>query len=309
MTSVSGGITSTGNMARQLELGINAISNTYYKDKPLQYTKLVDVVKSTKAYETDVPQASLGIAKEKPEGDGIEYDSLQEGNSKIYYNIVYALGGIITWEAIEDNQYMDQMTFLGRSLKRSLVHTEEQVVANVFNNGYDSNFKGWDGQPLFSNAHKQIKGGTMSNVLPVPADLSEASLEDALIAVRDFKDDAGLFIDAQVKTLHIPKQLEFIACRILDSPLQNDTGNNAINAIGKKGLIPGGYHVNDRFADPKNWFLRTDVENGGKFFRRSEHRFETDNDFGTSNYRHKGMTRFATGVTDFRQYYGSGQVV
>ena len=307
--AISGGIISTGNMARQLELGINAVTNTYYKQYSPEYEKILDVVKSSKNYETDVPQASFGLAKVKPEGDGIEYDATQEGAAKLYYNIVYALGGIITWEAIEDNLYMNQMDYIGKSLKRSLVHTEEQVAANVFNNGYDPSYVGWDGKPLFASNHAQIKGGTMSNVLSVPADLSEASLEDALIAVEDFRDDAGLLIDARVKSLHIPRQLRFIACRILASPLQNDTANNAINAIKQEGLVSGGFHVNHRFTDAKNWFLRTDVENGGKFFRRSEHRFETDNDFGTSDYRHKAITRFSVGWTDFRQYFGSGQVV
>lgn len=305
---ISGGIISTGNMARQLELGINAVTNTYYKDYEAEYPKILTVSKSDKNYETDVPQSGLGLAKPKAEGDEIEYGATQEGAPKLYYNIVYALGAIITWEAIEDNLYMNQMDRIGKSLKRSLVHVEEQVAANVFNNGYDSNFTGWDAKPLFSDTHAQINGGTMSNVLPIPADLSEASLEDALIAVEDLRDDAGLLIDARVEDLHIPRELRFIACRILASPMQNDTGNNAINAIRTEGLIKGGFHVNHRFTDSKNWFLRTDIGDGGKFFRRSDHRFETDNEFGTSNYRHKGMTRFSVGWTDFRQYFGSGQV-
>ena len=49
--------------------------------------------------------------------------------------------------------------------------------------------------------------------------------------------------------------------------------------------------------------------NGGKFFRRSEQKFETDNAFNTGDYAHKGMTRFAVGWTDARQYYGSGDIV
>jgi len=308
MTSVTGGVISTGNMARQLEAGINAITNTDYKDYVPEWTKILDLKRSTKNYETDVPQAALGMAKVKPEGAGLEYDGTQEGAAKLYYNVVYALGAIITWEAIEDNQYMDQMAFIGRALKRSLTHTEEQVAANVFNNAYDNNFTSWDGVSLFNNSHKLIKGGTFSNMLPVAADLSEAALEDALIAVGDFRDDAGLLIDCRVESLHIPRQLQFIAERILGSPLQNDTGNNAINALRSTGMLPKGYHVNHRFIDPNNWFIRTNCENGGKFFRRSEQRFETDNDFGTSDYRHKGMTRFAVGWTDSRAYFGSGNI-
>ena len=307
MTSIGGGITTTGNMARQLEMGINAITNTYYNDYEPEWTKILDLKTSSKNFETDVPQGTLGLAKVKPEGQGIEYDSIQEGASKIYFNVNYALGIIITEEAIEDNLYLPLMEYGAKSLKRSLTHTEEQVSANVFNNGYDPAFTGWDGQPLFSNVHTNIKSSApFSNVLPTPADLSEASLEDALLFVQNFKDDAGLLIDARVKSLHIPRQLSFIADRILSSPLQNDTSLNAINSIKNRGLIAGGFHVNHRFINQKDWFLRTDVENGGKFFRRKAQTFKTDNDFGTDNYRHKGTTRFSVGVTDFRQYMGSG---
>lgn len=305
--TVGGGITGQGNISRLLQEGVNAVTNTEYKDYDPEYTKILEVVSSDKAYEEDVPFASFGLAKNKPEGQGIEYDSMQTGALKRYTHIVYALGTIITEEAIRDNLYMDMMTKAGVALKRSLVHTEEQVAANVFNNGYSTTTT-WDGVSLFNSAHLKIKGGTFSNVLATPADLSEASLEDAIIAVEDFRDDAGLLIDARVQTLHIPRSLRYVADRILGSQLQNDTANNAINALRSTGSVPGGYHVNHRFEDQENWFLRTDVMDGGKFFRRYDHEFGQDNDFGTSNYRHKGMTRFSVGVTDPRQYFGSGQV-
>lgn len=306
-TSVTGGITGQGSIARQLQEGINAVTNTDYKDYEPEWTKLLDKFDSNKAYEEDVPFATTGLAKQKPEGQGIEYDSMQEGTLKRYTHNVYALGLIITEEAIDDNLYQDLMMKGGSALKRSLVHTEEQVAANVFNNGYTTSLS-VDGQPVFSANHRSIKGNDFSNVLGTPADLSEASLEDALIAVEDFRDEAGLLIDAVVQTLHIPRQLRFIAERITASLLQNDTDNNAINAVKSTNSLPGGYHVNHRFTDPNNWFLRTSVEDGGKFFQRKGHTFGQDNDFGTSNYRHKGMTRFSTGVTDSRQYFGSGEV-
>lgn len=305
--TVGGGVTGQGNISRLLQEGINAVTNTEYKDYDPEYTKILEVLSSDKAYEEDVPFAAFGLAKQKPEGQGLEYDSMQEGTLKRYNHIVYALGCIITEEAIEDNLYMDMIQKSGAALKRSLVHTEEQVAANVFNNGYSTTTT-WDGVSLFNSAHLNIKGGTQSNLLATPADLSEASLEDAIIAVGDFRDEAGLLIDARVQTLHIPRQLEFVAERILRSSLQNDTANNATNALRAMSSVPGGFHVNHRFTDAENWFLRTDVMNGGKFFRRYDHKFGQDNDFGTSNYRHKGVTRFSVGVTDWRQYFGSGQI-
>lgn len=306
--AVSGGITGLGNIPRLLQEGINAIAQTEYADYDPEYTKILEVQDSKKAYEEDVALGGFGMAQVKPEGQGLTYDNIQQGWITRYQNVTYALGTIITMEAIMDDLYQDKMVKAGRMLKRSLVHTEEQVAANVFNNGYGTTLTG-DGLSLFNSAHKLIKGGTFSNVLSTPADLSEAAIEDAIIAIEGFTDDAGLIINAKPRSLHIPRQLRFIAERILGSNLQNDTGNNAINALKSLSSLPEGYAVNHRFTDVNNWFIRTDVMDGGKFFRRMEHTFDTDNDFGTSNYRHKGVTRFSVGVTDPRQYFGSGAVV
>jgi len=191
------------------------------------------------------------------------------------------------------------------------MQTKENVAAGVFNNGYTTTNAAsvtWDGVSLFSDSHLLGKGGTYSNVLATPAALSEASLEDALIAIAGYVDDAGLRIQAMGQSLHIPRQLIFIAERILASYLQNDTANNAINAMANMNYLPEGWVVNHYFTDPDNWFIRTNVEDGGKMFMRAEH-MGTDNDFGTSNYRHKYTCRFSVGVTDPRQYFGSGKVV
>lgn len=307
MTTVTGGITGQGSIARQLQDGIHAVFQTTYKDFKPQYTLILEIKSSKKAYEEDVPMAGFGLAPVKPEGQQIEYDAQQEATLKRYRHVVYAKGTIITEEAQDDGLYLDLGMRAGRLLKRSLVHTEEEVSADVFNLGYTTELL-WDGLSVFNGSHKLIKGGTYSNLLDTPADLSEAALEDAIIAMRDFRDDGGLLINAAPQTLHIPAELMFTAERILGSSLQNDTANNAINAIRSMGVLPGGAHVNDRFTSLKNWFIRSDVDNGGCFFRRRDYRVGQDNDFGTSNLRWKCSTRFSVGVSDGRQYFGSGVV-
>jgi hypothetical protein len=309
MTSIAGTVTGQGQIARQLQDGINALINTEYSVRDKEYEKILEVLSSDKAYEEDVPFAGLGMAKVKPQGQGIEFDGFQEGALKRYDNVTYALGAIITQEAIEDNRYQNLMDKAARSLSNALHQTKETVAANVFNNGYNGITKTWDNENLFSTSHKLIKGGaSFSNMLPTAADLSEQALEDALISISQYTDDAGLLIKVMAKSLHIPPQLQFIAQRILGSYLQNDTANNAVNAIGELKSIPGGYHVNHYLTDVDNWFIRTDAMDGGKMFMRKEDSYQQDNDFGTSNYMHKGVCRFSVGVSDFRQYFGSGNI-
>lgn len=297
-------IVTQGSEARLLQEGINAIATIEYKDYPMEKDKIFTAQSSEKAYELDVSLSGTGFAAEKPEGLSIQYDSEKQDFATTYTHIVYALGTIITMEAQMNNLYRDLIEKAGRLLKRSLVHTDEQIAADVINNGYDSNFPLGDGQPLFSTAHVLGKGGTFSNRFSVFTALSQAAVEDALIEIEDYRDGAGLLIDAKGVSLHIPRQLRFTADRILASRFEPGTGNNAVNPVAQ--IFPEGYHVNHRFTSATDWFIKTDVDDGFKEFNRMDYTFDTDNDFGTSNYRHKGMFYKSYGVTDPRCAFGSG---
>ncbi len=296
-------ITTQGSEARLLQEGINAIATIEYMDYPMEKDKIFDMEYSEKAYELDVSLSGTGFAAEKPEGTSIQYDSEKQDFATTYTHIVYALGTIITMEAQMNNLYRDLIEKSGRMLKRSLVHTDEQIAADIINNGYTSTVLG-DGLSLFNTAHILGKGGTFSNRFAVATALSQAAVEDALIAIEDYRDGAGLLIDAKGVSLHIPRQLRFVADRILASRFEPGTGNNAINPVAQ--IFPEGYHVNHRFTSATAWFIKTDVDDGFKEFERMGYTFDTDNDFGTSNYRHKGMFYKSYGVTDPRCAYGSG---
>jgi hypothetical protein len=97
----------------------------------------------------------------------------------------------------------------------------------------------------------------------------------------------------------------FEATRILKSQLQNDTANNAINAMRSMGLFPDGAKVNHYLTDTDAWFVRTNAPNGLKLFQRVAAEFAQDNDFDTSNLKYKGYERYSFGWTDWRGLYGS----
>ncbi len=298
------GIVTQGSEARLLQEGINAIATIEYADYPMEKDKIFTAEDSEKAYELDVSLSGTGFASEKPEGSSIEYDAEKQDFTTTYTHVVYAIGTIITMEAQMNNLYRDLIYKSGRMLKRSLVHTDEQIAADVINNAYDALVPIGDGLPLFSTAHVLGKGGTFSNRFAVFTALSQSAVEDALIEVEDYRDGAGLLIDAKGVSLHIPRQLRFTADRILASRFEPDSGNNAINPVAQ--IFPEGYHVNHRFTSATDWFIKTDVDDGFKEFNRMDYTFDTDNDFGTSNYRHKGMFYKSYGVTDPRCAFGSG---
>ena len=97
----------------------------------------------------------------------------------------------------------------------------------------------------------------------------------------------------------------FEAERIIASTLQNDTGNNAINAVKALQSLSGGYTVNNYLTDPDAWFVKTSAKNGMKYRTRRAVRFEQDGDFGTSNMKFKATERYSFGWSDPRGIYCS----
>ena len=298
-----------GNIARLLQEGVNAVAQTEYDNWSPLYSQWMMVEDSDKAYEVDVSMAGLGAAQLKPEGSEISTDGEQQLYSTIYQNRVYAKGTIITYEAIKNNQYQNMIEKSGRLLARSLQEARELVAHDVINDGYDSNVTYGDGKSLFSTSNL-LKNGSFANRLSVFSELSEAALEDACIGISRWKDPAGLRVNVKTKALVIPVELEFEAARILRSSLQNDTGNNAINALASTGKFPGGMIVSPYLTDGGAWNIVNDVEDGLKFFNRMDSEFRSDNsDTNTLNYRHVGVTYFSVGATDKRGIYGSGPSV
>ena len=297
------GINTQGSKARLLQEGINAIATDTYKDREMEYSKIFQVYGSDKAYELDVAVSNGGLASLKPEGSEISYDDSKQDFTKNYTHSVYAIGGLITMEAQMNNKYEDLISTTGRWIKRSLVHTDEQLAADVINRGYTSN-DSMDGVPLFSTAHLYGKGGTFANRFTVFTSLSQSAIEDALISLEDFRDGAQLLIDAKAESLHIPRQLRFTAAKINGTTLEVDSANNTINPVS--GMFSSGTHVNHRFTSATDWFIKTNVDDGFKIFNRMDYKFSQDNDFGTENFRTKGMFYKSYGFTDPRCAWGSG---
>lgn len=298
------GVTTRSNHPSALWPGINAHFGLSYKEKPMQYSQVFDMNKSKKHYEEDVESTGYGLATEKPEGNSISYDSSQEGYKSRYQHVTYGLGAVVTREAIEDNQYKKKAMAGARGLAFSMRQTKEIVHATQFNRGFDATRPMGDGVAMLSAAHPTL-AGTASNQLTVAADLSEASLEQALIDIRNFRNSRGLKIAVQGEKLIVPVALQFIAERIIKTNLRVGTDLNDLNAIKSMGLINRGIMVWDYLDDPDAWFMKTDCAEGLKCFTRRAIEFKQDNDFDTENAKMKTTERYSFGISDWRHIFGS----
>lgn len=298
-------IINTGSHPKALWPGVFAMFGMSYNNRD-EWKDLVEVQTSEKNREEMVQNNGFGLAVVKEQAASITYDTTSQGGTATATHITYGLGYVVTREAIEDNLYEKLAMGRAKALKRAMIETKNTVVANWFNNGFDTNYSvGPESKPLFSATHAST-AGDWSNLLSTAADLSEASLEDLVIQANGAVDDRGNKIALRVLSLHIPRQLEFEAARILKSTLQNDTANNAINALRSTGAFPEGIKVNHFFTDADAWFIKTDIAEGPlTLFQRRALEFTKDNDFGTENALAKATERYSLQIGDARQWYGT----
>jgi len=296
---------SRAQLLKELVPGLHAIFGTEYNRYENEAAVLFDEEKSNRAFEEEVLFPGFGEASVKFEGAPVNYEDTGEGWVARYTNETVAMAFAITEEAMEDNLYDKLSTRLTKALARSMAAAKQTKGANVYNRAFTAAYTGGDGVTLCNTAHPLQDGSTMSNRFTTASELSETSLEDALIAIAGFTDDRGIPVALQAKSLHLPRQLVFVAERLMASPYRVGTADNDVNAIVSKGMIPGGYFVNHRFTNAKHWFLRTDVPNGMKHFMRTPVSTAMEGDFETGNVRYKSRERYAFGWSDWRAVYGS----
>ena len=292
-------------LVKELEPGLNALFGLEYNRYENEHAEIYETEASDRAFEEEVMLSGFGSAPVKAEGGAVQFDDANESFTARYTHETIAMAFAITEEAIEDNLYDRLAARYTRALARSMSNTKQVKAANVLNNAFNNSFTGGDGVELCSTAHPLLNGGTFRNELATAADLSETSLEQALIDISAFVDERGLKISTQGVKLIIPKELQFTAERILKSPQRVGTADNDINAMANMGMIPQGYRINHFLTDTDAFFIMTDAPNGMKMFVRSPIKTAIEGDFDTGNVRFKARERYSFGFSDPRGVFGS----
>jgi hypothetical protein len=296
---------SRAQLLKELLPGLNALFGLEYARYGEEHKEIFETETSERSFEEETKLSGFSAAPVKNEGSAIAYDNAQEVFTARYNHETIALGFSLTEEAIEDNLYDSLSSRYTKALARAMAYTKQTKAAAILNNGFDTDYAGGDGQPLFSASHPLVSGGTNSNIPGTPADLNETSLEAAVIQIAGWTDERGLLIAAKPRKLVVPPSLMFVATRLLETELRTATADNDINALKSNGSIPEGYTVNHFLTDTDAWFLTTDVPNGLKHFVRSPMANSMDGDFDTGNVRYKARERYSFGWSDPLGMYGS----
>ena len=294
----------TGSNPKALWPGIHAWWGVEYGKHPQYWKELFDMTTSDKKYEELVETTGFPLAPVKNEGTSTSYADATQGVVNRATNVAYSLGFICTKEEIADNQYDYVARGRTSSLALSFATTKNTVSSNFYNRAFDTNYAFGDGKPILASDHPVKSGSEQSNILSVAADFSETALEDLTIQIMDAKNSLDLNIMLQLQSLIGPTALTYEFQRVLKSTLQNDTANNATNALKDLGVVPKTV-INPFLTDPDAWFCRTNASSGMVGFDRAALEFGVDGDFDTDNVKKKGYERYSFTIGDWRALFGS----
>ena len=296
---------SRAQLVKELEPGLNALFGLEYKRYENQHAEIYTTESSDRAFEEEVMLGGFSTAPVKSEGGAISFDDAQEAYTARYTHETIALAFSITEEAIEDNLYDRLASRYTKALARSMAQTKQIKAAAILNNAFTAGASAiGDGVALCASTHPSLSGN-QTNVLSTASDLNETSLEQMLIDIAGFTDERGLKVAVRGTKLIIPKELQFIAERVLNSNLRPGTADNDINANRSMGMLPEGAAVNHFLTDTDAWFIKTDCPNGFKMFNRAAIKTAMEGDFDTGNMRFKARERYSFGVSDWRCVAGT----
>ena len=297
---------SRSQLVKELEPGLNALFGLEYDTYENEHAEIFSTESSDRAFEEEVMLSGFGAAPTKSEGSAVNFDDANEAYTARYNHETIALAFSITEEAVEDNLYDRLSSRYTRALARSMAHTKQVKAASILNNAFTAGASaGGDGVALCDASHPLTTGSTFANEPGTAADLNETSLEDALISIAGFVDERGLKVALRGLKLVIPRQLQFVAERLMVSNLRVGTADNDINALRSMGMLPDGYAVNDFLTDPDAFFVLTDAPRGFVHFERVPLSTQMEADFDTGNMRFKARERYSFGFSDPRCVFGS----
>lgn len=252
----------------------------------------------------------FGAAPELPDGSPVTYQAGGVLFQKRYQYRVWGLAFALTQVLVEDGDHIRIGQIYSRHLAQSLIETKETLCANILNRAFNSSYPGGDGVSLISTAHPIVGGtggggSTFSNQLATAAALSQTSLEQILVQIRQAVDNNGKKIRLMPRAIVAAPANVFQAETILKSALRTSTANNDVNPIKTMGLLSEGQYNMSRLTSNTAWWVCTDAPEGLKVMMRRGLKRSMEGDFETDTMRYKCTERYIPSWSDPRTAYGT----
>ena len=284
---------------------LNEVFDGVYNQRADEWKQVFSEQKGIpRTYHEEPVMYGFGAAPELPDGMAVTYQSGGVLFQQRYVYKVYGLAFALTKVLVEDGDHVRIGQTYAKHLAQSLVETKETLAANIINRSTNGSYTGGDGVSLLSASHP-IVSGTFSNVLSTPAALSQTSLEQLLIQIRNAVDNNGKRIRLTPKKIVTGPSNVFQAEVLLKSVLRAGNANNDINPVKSMGLLDGGQANLSRITSTTAWWVQTDAPEGLKLAMRRGLEKSMEGDFETDSMRYKATERYAFGWTDPRGVYGT----
>lgn len=261
-----------------------------------------------RAYHEEPVLYGMGMAPELPEGMPVNYDSGGTLYIKRYLYKVYGLAFALTKVLVEDGDHIQLGQTYAKQLAQSLIETKETKAAVILNRAFNAAFTGGDGVALISASHPSATVGLQSNVLSTPAALSQTSLEQMLIQIRNAADPNGKRIKLTPDQIVTGPSNVFQAEVLLKSVLRTGTANNDINPVASMGQLKGGQANISRITSTTSWFIQTKTDMGLQMAMRRKLEKSMEGDFETDSMRYKSTERYELGWTQWLDLFGTAGV-
>jgi hypothetical protein len=250
----------------------------------------------------------FGAAPELPDGMPVTYQAGGVLFNARYVYKVYGLAFALTKVLVEDGDHISIGQTYAKHLAQSLIETKETLCANILNRSFTGGaYAGGDGVSLVNASHP-IASGTFSNQLTTAAALSQTSLEQILIQIRNAVDNNGKRIRLTPEKLVVGPSNVFQAEVLLKSVLRTGNANNDINPVKSMGMLSGGQANLSRLTSTTAWWIKTDAQVGLQLMMRRALEKSMEGDFETDSMRYKATERYIPGFTDPRTVYGTAGV-
>ena len=249
----------------------------------------------------------FGAAPELPDGMAVTYQSGGVLFLQRYLYKVYGLAFALTKVLVEDGDHIRIGQTYAKHLAQSLIETKETLAANILNRAFNGSYLGGDGKSLVATDHPLVNG-TFSNQLSTAAALSQTSLEQILIQIRNAVDNNGKRIRLQPKKIVSGPSNVFQAEVLLKSVLRTGTADNDINPVKSMGLLSEGQANLSRITSTTAWWVQTDAPEGLKLLMRRGLEKSMEGDFETDSMRYKATERYVLGWTDPRAVFGTAGI-
>jgi phage major head subunit gpT-like protein len=285
----------TGGFANLLTPEFDKIVFDEYERQPEEYSRVANISTSDQHFIKEGDMIGLGALREMHENEAIPFERFEQNNDKTIYFTNFGLG-----VQVSRNMYEDDLTGHMRKpmseLGKSAAYTRELKFWDLLNSGEDAAARvGLDGEPLFDNAHPL--GGdadTLDNL--ISGSLSKTTLESAIESIYGLKNERGIPIVYKPSLLVIPYQQKWIARELIESELDPESANNAVNALRGEGLR---FMVSHYLTDSNACYLLAS-EHDLRFIVRREMQFKGTDDYNTDAALFKVTGRFQTTFFDWR---------